>query len=140
MGSMAVGFTAAYTSPALASLDAAANATRDTLNSTLDDSNFTTNASFSSTLTVTEEQKSWIGALMPLSALIGSIIGGYLIDALGRKMLILLCGPPFIIGERFFPITRMFLSSEQALNLFEVGMGRTLEPPTNSGSNSELHS
>lgn len=72
---MSVGFSAAYTSPALASLD-----------------------SPGSTMNVTEEQKSWVGSLMPLSALTGSIIGGYLIDALGRKMVILLCGPPFIVG------------------------------------------
>ncbi|KAK8737587.1 hypothetical protein OTU49_004551 [Cherax quadricarinatus] len=75
MGSMAVGFSAAYTSPALASLSSA-----------------------NSTINVTEEEKSWIGSLMPLSALTGSIIGGYLIDALGRKMVILLCGPPFILA------------------------------------------
>lgn len=75
MGSMAVGFSAAYTSPALASLD-----------------------SQNSTMNVTEEEKSWIGSLMPLSALTGSIIGGYLIDALGRKMMILVCGPPFIMA------------------------------------------
>ncbi|XP_063604196.1 facilitated trehalose transporter Tret1-like [Penaeus indicus] len=76
IGSMAVGFSAAYTSPALASLDAP-----------------------NSTLTVDEDQKSWIGSLMPLSALTGSFIGGYLIDAIGRKMVILLCGPPFILGK-----------------------------------------
>ncbi|MPD01444.1 Facilitated trehalose transporter Tret1 [Portunus trituberculatus] len=107
MGSMAVGFTAAYTSPALASLDAAANATLDALNITLDGTNATDNATLealSSTLTVNEEQKSWIGSLMPLSALIGSILGGYLVDALGRKMVILLCGPPFIVGEQSFDV------------------------------------
>ena len=103
MGSMAVGFTAAYTSPALASIDAAANASLEAL----DDLNSTANSSFSTPLTVTEEQKSWIGSLMPLSALVGSIIGGYLIDALGRKMVILICGPPFIVGERSLANTHM---------------------------------
>ena len=73
---MAVGFTAGWTSPALESMDEA-----------------------NSTLTLTDDQKSWVGSLMPLSALTGSIIGGYLLDVLGRKMLICFCGPPFIIGE-----------------------------------------
>lgn len=84
---MSVGFSAAYTSPALASLD-----------------------SPGSTLNVTEEQKSWVGSLMPLSALTGSILGGYLIDALGRKMVILLCGPPFIAGESVWGFSLTFQS------------------------------
>lgn len=75
MGSMAVGFTAGWTSPALASMQEA-----------------------NSTLNITAEQESWVGSLMPLSALTGSILGGYLVDAIGRKMLICLCGPPFIVA------------------------------------------
>ncbi|KAB7504384.1 Facilitated trehalose transporter Tret1 [Armadillidium nasatum] len=48
IGSMAVGFSAAYTSPALASMSEP-----------------------NSTLNITDEQKSWVGSLMPLSALTG---------------------------------------------------------------------
>lgn len=99
MGSMAVGFTAAYTSPALESLDAAANASLEAMNTTLEDFNSTLDDAANPPLMVTEEQKSWIGSLMPLSALFGSIMGGYFLDALGRKMVILLCGPPFIVGK-----------------------------------------
>ncbi|KAK3853862.1 hypothetical protein Pcinc_039620 [Petrolisthes cinctipes] len=94
IGSMSVGFSAAYTSPALASLD-----------------------SPGSTLNVTEEQKSWVGSLMPLSALTGSILGGYLIDALGRKMVILLCGPPFIVA---------WLLIGSAVNIGMIYAGRVL--------------
>ncbi|XP_042234778.1 serine/arginine repetitive matrix protein 2-like [Homarus americanus] len=61
MGSMAVGFSAAYTSPALASLD-----------------------SPNSTLNVTEEQKSWIGSLMPLSVFNGQYCSATT-DAVGAR-------------------------------------------------------
>ncbi|KAK7069795.1 Sugar transporter [Halocaridina rubra] len=91
---MAVGFSAAYTSPALASL-----------------------SNDNSTMNVTEEEKSWIGSLMPLSALTGSIIGGYLIDALGRKMVILLCGPPFILA---------WLLIGSAVNIWMIYVGRAI--------------
>ncbi|ROT66788.1 gastric caeca sugar transporter [Penaeus vannamei] len=94
IGSMAVGFSAAYTSPALASLDAP-----------------------NSTLTVNEDQKSWIGSLMPLSALTGSFIGGYLIDAIGRKMVILLCGPPFILA---------WILIGSAMNIWMIYVGRAI--------------
>lgn len=94
IGSMAVGFSAGYTSPALASM-----------------------ASDNATFSVTEEEKSWIGSLMPLSALTGSIIGGYFIDALGRKMVILLCGPPFILA---------WLLIGSAVNIWMIYVGRAI--------------
>lgn len=94
IGSMAVGYSAAYTSPALASL-----------------------SSPNSTLNVTEEEKSWIGSLMPLSALTGSILGGFLIDSLGRKMVILLCGPPFILA---------WVLIGSAVNIWMIYIGRVI--------------
>ena len=42
-------------------------------------------------------QKSWIGSLMPLSALIGGIAGGPLIETIGRKTTILATAVPFIV-------------------------------------------
>jgi hypothetical protein len=42
-------------------------------------------------------QKSWIGSLMPLSALIGGIAGGPLIETIGRKTTILSTALPFIV-------------------------------------------
>jgi hypothetical protein len=42
-------------------------------------------------------QKSWIGSLMPLSALFGGIAGGPLIESIGRKTTILATAVPFIV-------------------------------------------
>ncbi|XP_068228808.1 facilitated trehalose transporter Tret1-like [Palaemon carinicauda] len=92
---MAVGFSAGYTSPALASMS----------------------SDNSTNFNVTEEEKSWIGSLMPLSALTGSIIGGYFIDALGRKMVILMCGPPFILA---------YLLMGSAVNIWMIYVGRAI--------------
>ncbi|KAL1122402.1 hypothetical protein AAG570_003806 [Ranatra chinensis] len=70
-----VGFSSSYTSPALASM-----------------------AQPNSTLHVTKSQESWIGSLLPLSALFGGILGGPMIETLGRKRTILATGPPFILS------------------------------------------
>ncbi|KAA5589593.1 sugar porter family MFS transporter, partial [Pseudomonas aeruginosa] len=43
-------------------------------------------------------QASWIGSLMPLAALAGGVIGGPLVDYLGRRRTILLIAPPFCVG------------------------------------------
>ncbi|CAH0592400.1 unnamed protein product [Chrysodeixis includens] len=74
MGSMIIGFSAAYTSPALVTMT----------NSTI--------------ISVTEEQASWVGSLMPLAALVGGIIGGPLVDYIGRRRTILFLAPPFFLG------------------------------------------
>ncbi len=42
-------------------------------------------------------QESWIGSLMPFSALIGGIIGGPLIESIGRRTTILSTALPFTI-------------------------------------------
>ena len=42
-------------------------------------------------------QGSWIGSLMPFSALIGGIIGGALIESIGRRTTILSTALPFTI-------------------------------------------
>ncbi|XP_018308753.1 facilitated trehalose transporter Tret1 isoform X2 [Mycetomoellerius zeteki] len=74
LGSMQVGYSSSYTSPALVSM-------RD--NAT---------ASFE----VTKQMSMWIGSLMPLSALVGGIAGGPLIEYIGRKKTILSTAFPFI--------------------------------------------
>lgn len=76
MGSMVVGFSSAYTSPALVSM-------RDT--------NITS-------FEVTEQEASWVGGLMPLAGLAGGIAGGPFIEYLGRKNTILATAPPFIVA------------------------------------------
>ena len=47
-------------------------------------------------LQVTKYEASWIGSLMPLAALVGGLIGGSLLEALGRKTTILLTSIPFM--------------------------------------------
>ncbi|KAL0851232.1 hypothetical protein ABMA28_007076 [Loxostege sticticalis] len=74
MGSMIIGFSAAYTSPALVTME----------NST--------------TISITKEQASWVGSLMPLAALGGGVVGGPLVDYIGRRRTILFTAPPFFIG------------------------------------------
>lgn len=72
MGSLIVGFSSGYTSPAL-----------QTMNATID---------------ITSEEESWVGGLMPLAALVGGIIGGPLIEYIGRKLTIMTVAVPFFIG------------------------------------------
>ncbi|XP_045497421.1 facilitated trehalose transporter Tret1-like isoform X2 [Colias croceus] len=72
MGSLIVGFSSGYTSPALPSMN--------------------------QTLHMTNEENSWVGGLMPLAALLGGILGGPLIEYLGRKRTIICTAIPFFIG------------------------------------------
>ncbi|VVC32843.1 Hypothetical protein CINCED_3A000285 [Cinara cedri] len=92
--SMVVGFASAYTSPALPSMN-----------------------SPGSTLSVSEEEGSWIGSLMPLAALIGGMAGGPLIESIGRKTTILATGIPFIIS---------FVLIAMAVNVQMVMAGRAI--------------
>ncbi|XP_044257324.1 facilitated trehalose transporter Tret1-2 homolog [Tribolium madens] len=49
-------------------------------------------------LNITEVQFSWISGLMPLAALFGSFLGGFLIDRCGRKMTLLISDVLFLIS------------------------------------------
>lgn len=75
LGSLVVGFSSAFTAPALVSMNMPG-----------------------SSLHVTKSEASWIGSLMPLSALIGGISGGPLIEGIGRRNTILVTGLPFIVA------------------------------------------
>ncbi|KAI5640517.1 major facilitator superfamily domain-containing protein [Phthorimaea operculella] len=77
MGSMIVGFSSGYTSPALVTMK---NSTH---------------------ISVSEEEGSWVGGLMPLAALAGGIIGGPLVDYIGRRRTMLFTAPPFFMGWMF---------------------------------------
>jgi facilitated trehalose transporter len=74
-GSLIVGLASAYTSPAIASMNEP--------NSTL-------------FIELEGEEASWIGSLMPLGALVGGILGGTLVEKVGRKRTILGTAIPFI--------------------------------------------
>ncbi|XP_035443533.2 facilitated trehalose transporter Tret1 [Spodoptera frugiperda] len=72
MGSLIVGFSSGYTSPALISMN--------------------------STLHMTKEESTWVGGLMPLAALVGGIAGGPLIEGIGRRWTIMGMALPFFTG------------------------------------------
>ncbi|XP_014087057.2 facilitated trehalose transporter Tret1 isoform X1 [Bactrocera oleae] len=76
MGSLVVGFSSAYTSPALVSMT---------------DRN-------STDFDVTPQAASWVGGLMPLAGLAGGIAGGPFIEYLGRRNTILATAVPFVIS------------------------------------------
>ncbi|CAH1407738.1 unnamed protein product [Nezara viridula] len=75
LGSMVVGFSSAFTSPALESMN-----------------------DEGSRLHITASEASWIGSLMPLSALFGGIIGGPLIENVGRRNTIIMTAIPFCVS------------------------------------------
>lgn len=73
MGSLIVGFSSGYTSPALPSM-------------------------MNSTIEITDEEITWVGGLMPLAALVGGIAGGPLIEYFGRRLTIMGNAVPFFVG------------------------------------------
>lgn len=94
LGSCAVGYSTAYTAPALPSMN-----------------------SPESDIHVTDVEGSWIGSLMPFSALIGGILGGPMIESIGRRTTILSTALPFTIS---------FLLISFAPSVFVVMFGRAL--------------
>ncbi|KAJ2947823.1 hypothetical protein O0L34_g9611 [Tuta absoluta] len=72
MGSLIVGFSSGYTSPALPKMNV--------------------------TLNLTPEEHSWIGGIMPLAALVGGVAGGPLIDHFGRRVTVMGIAVPFFLG------------------------------------------
>ncbi|XP_072944082.1 facilitated trehalose transporter Tret1-like [Epargyreus clarus] len=115
MGSMIVGFSSAYTSPALVTME---NSTR---------------------ISVTEEQASWVGGLMPLAALAGGVLGGPLVDYMGRRRTILFTAVPFFIGWILIAtakIVHLVLTGRAICGLcvgvgslaFPVYLGETIQP------------
>ena len=83
LGSMIIGLASAYTSPAIASMNEA--------NSTL-------------WIEMEGDEASWIGSLLPLGAFFGGILGGTLIEKLGRKRTIIATALPFIFCKIYHTI------------------------------------
>lgn len=115
MGSMIVGFSSAYTSPALVTMQ---NSTR---------------------ISVSEEEASWVGGLMPLAALAGGVLGGPLVDYIGRRRTILITAVPFFIGWLLIAtakIVHLVLAGRAICGLcvgigslaFPVYLGETIQP------------
>lgn len=74
-GSFLVGFTSAFTSPALESM-------KDQ----------------ESSIKVSKSQEAWIGSLMPFSAIIGALLSGVSIDKLGRRITVSGTALPFLVS------------------------------------------
>ncbi|XP_026492738.1 facilitated trehalose transporter Tret1-like [Vanessa tameamea] len=115
MGSMIIGFSSAYTSPALVKME---NSTR---------------------ISISEEEASWVGGLMPLAALAGGILGGPLVDYIGRRKTILMTAIPFFIGWMLIAtakIVHLVLAGRAICGLcvgigslaFPVYLGETIQP------------
>ncbi|XP_040504860.1 solute carrier family 2, facilitated glucose transporter member 8 isoform X2 [Gallus gallus] len=49
-------------------------------------------------LRLDSNQASWFGSIVTLGAAAGGILGGYLVDKIGRKLSLMLCSIPFVSG------------------------------------------
>nr|XP_020029382.1 solute carrier family 2, facilitated glucose transporter member 8 isoform X1 [Castor canadensis] len=76
LGPLSFGFALGYSSPAIPSLRRAAPPAPR-----LDDTS-----------------ASWFGAIVTLGAAAGGVLGGWLVDRAGRKLSLLLCAVPFVVG------------------------------------------
>lgn len=114
--SMMVGYTSAYTSPALVSMN-----------------------STDSTLQITANEGSWVSGIMPLFALVGGALGGLLIEYMGRKMTIISTAVLFIISWTLIAAATnvWFLLSGRSVAGLAVGvaslalpvyLGETIQP------------
>ncbi|XP_012278618.1 facilitated trehalose transporter Tret1 [Orussus abietinus] len=117
LGSMVVGFSLGYTSPALVSM-------RDRSITSFE---------------ITEQTGSWVGGIMPLSALFGGIAGGPSIEYFGRRNTILATAFPFITAWLLIAMAQNIemLLIGRALSGFCVGiaslslpvyLGETVQP------------
>ncbi|XP_057328213.1 facilitated trehalose transporter Tret1-like isoform X2 [Microplitis mediator] len=115
IASLLIGFSSSYTSPALPSM-------KETKPFDLDD-----------------VMESWIGSIMPLSALFGGVFGGPLIEYIGRRNTILATSIPFMAAWIFIATASnvWLVLVGRALSGFSVGvislvlpvyLGETLQP------------
>ncbi|XP_015836499.1 facilitated trehalose transporter Tret1 isoform X2 [Tribolium castaneum] len=111
--SMVIGYVSGYTSPAGISLKA--------------------------DLQITDLQFSWISGLMPLAALLGGLLGGPLIEGLGRKWTLLLTNVLFLVSWiiNYFAQEYWYLYISRSISGCGVGiasltlpvyLGETLQP------------
>ncbi|XP_061460054.1 solute carrier family 2, facilitated glucose transporter member 8 isoform X4 [Rhineura floridana] len=76
LGPLSFGFVLGYSSPAIPSLKESSNPD----------------------LRLEGSQASWFGSVVTLGAAAGGILGGYIVDKLGRKLSLMLCAVPYVFG------------------------------------------
>ncbi|XP_078406067.1 solute carrier family 2, facilitated glucose transporter member 8 isoform X1 [Cetorhinus maximus] len=76
LGPLSFGFVLGYSSPAIPELEANPNPN----------------------LNLDSTQASWFGSLVTIGAAVGGIIGGWIIDKIGRKLSLMICAVPYVAG------------------------------------------
>ncbi|NWS76907.1 GTR8 protein, partial [Crotophaga sulcirostris] len=92
LGPLSFGFALGYSSPAITELRKSGNPK----------------------LRLDGEQASWFGSVVTLGAAAGGILGGYLVDKVGRKLSLMLCSIPYVFGY-------MVIISAQSIWMLYVG-------------------
>lgn len=133
MGSMIIGFSTAYTSPALVKMSNSTDITITTEEvkiyvaycKQLIHERFQQIPNYLYIF-----QASWVGGLMPLAALAGGLLGGPLVDYIGRRKTILFSAPPFFLGWILIATARIvpLVLAGRALCGLCVGVGSLAYP------------
>ncbi|KAH0615508.1 hypothetical protein JD844_004858 [Phrynosoma platyrhinos] len=76
LGPLSFGFVLGYSSPAIPSLKRGSDPE----------------------LRLEDSQASWFGSVVTLGAAAGGILGGYIVDKVGRKLSLMLCAIPYVFG------------------------------------------
>ncbi|KAJ6651760.1 hypothetical protein lerEdw1_020172, partial [Lerista edwardsae] len=95
LGPLSFGFVLGYSSPSIPELKQSSNPE----------------------LRLDNNQASWFGSVVTLGAAAGGILGGYVVDKVGRKLSLMSCAVPFVVG---------FLAIVCAQNIWMLYTGRLL--------------
>ncbi|XP_049906177.1 solute carrier family 2, facilitated glucose transporter member 8 [Epinephelus moara] len=76
LGPMSFGFVLGYSSPAIPELTRIANPN----------------------LQLDSEQASWFGSIVTIGAALGGLLGGWMVEKIGRKLSLMFCSLPFVFG------------------------------------------
>uniref|UniRef100_W5M2R0 Solute carrier family 2, facilitated glucose transporter member 8 n=1 Tax=Lepisosteus oculatus TaxID=7918 RepID=W5M2R0_LEPOC len=95
LGPLSFGFVLGYSSPAIPSLKRAGDPR----------------------LQLDDEEASWFGSVVTLGAAAGGVLGGWVVERIGRKLSLMVCAVPFILG---------FNIIISAQNIWMLYLGRVL--------------
>ncbi|XP_068167520.1 solute carrier family 2, facilitated glucose transporter member 8 isoform X2 [Antennarius striatus] len=95
LGPMSFGFVLGYSSPAIPEL------------SKISDPR----------LRLNDDQASWFGSIVTVGAALGGLLGGWMVDKVGRKLSLMFCSLPFVLG---------FTLIVAAQNVWMLYLGRSL--------------